>query len=147
MKCQQGILFEQVPAVARHVFFTLSDSKDVPRALAALADRVDGTDTVAGLGTAAVQADIAKMRSILAERFLARQCAASSEIVLLQDGVYVPWKKAASQYNVWQLVKWRWFTGMDLRYVCHEEQWTTAGPGSTHLDAERAISTGLDVTG
>lgn len=56
MKCQQGILFEQVPAVARHVFFTLSDSKDVPRALAALADRVDGTDTVAGLGIAAVQA-------------------------------------------------------------------------------------------
>ena len=43
-----------------------------------------------GVGTASVQADIGKMRSILAERFLSRQCAASSEIVLLQDGVYVP---------------------------------------------------------
>ena len=100
-----------------------------------------------GVGTASVQADISKMRCILADRFLARQCAASSAIVWLQDGVYVPWKKAASQYNVCQLVKWRWFAGMDLRYVSHEKQWTTAGPGSTHLDAERAISTGLDVTG
>ncbi|MBS7325278.1 MAG: Dyp-type peroxidase [Thiopseudomonas sp.] len=56
MKCQQGILFEQVPAVARHVFLTLADSQDVPRALAALAAQADGIDTVVGLGVAAAQA-------------------------------------------------------------------------------------------
>ena len=100
-----------------------------------------------GVGTAAIQADIGKMLSILDERFQSRQCVASSAIVLLQDGVYVPWKKRTEEYNVWQLTKWRWFAGMDLRYVCHEKQWATAGPGSTHLDAERAISTGPLVTG
>lgn len=56
MKCQQGILFEQVPAVARHVFLTLADSQDVPRALTALAAQADGIDTVVGLGVAAAQA-------------------------------------------------------------------------------------------
>lgn len=56
MKCQQGILISPVPAVARHVFFTLADAADLPRALAALSEQVDGEASVAGLGAAAVQA-------------------------------------------------------------------------------------------
>lgn len=56
MKVQQGILVEQVPPLARHVFFTLADSTDLPRALDELVRLVDGTVTVAGLGTAVIQA-------------------------------------------------------------------------------------------
>lgn len=56
MKCQQGILIDPVPAVARHVFFTLADTADLPRALSALGELVDGEATVAGLGVSVVQA-------------------------------------------------------------------------------------------
>ncbi len=56
MNCQQGILSEPVPAVARHVFFTLEDTADLPRALKALAEVVDGESTVAGLGVSVMQA-------------------------------------------------------------------------------------------
>ncbi len=56
MKCQQGILIEPVPAVARHVFYTLNDAGDLPRALAALAEQADGEATVAGIGITVLQA-------------------------------------------------------------------------------------------
>lgn len=56
MKAQPGILIEQVPPLARHVFFTLNDQSDLPRALRALTELVDGTATVAGLGAAVLQA-------------------------------------------------------------------------------------------
>lgn len=56
MKCQQGILIEPVPAVARHVFYTLADVADLPRALAALAELADGEAVVAGLGIGVMQA-------------------------------------------------------------------------------------------
>lgn len=56
MNCQQGILIEPVPPVARHVFYTLDDAADLPRALQALAQLVDGTATVAGLGVSTLQA-------------------------------------------------------------------------------------------
>lgn len=56
MKAQQGILVEQVPPLARHIFFTLADSADLPRALDELARQADGSATVAGLGAAVIQA-------------------------------------------------------------------------------------------
>lgn len=55
MKCQQGILIEPVPSLARHVFFTLADAADLPRALTALAASVDGESVVAGIGPAVLQ--------------------------------------------------------------------------------------------
>lgn len=56
MTCQQGILIEPVPPVARHVFYTLGEAADLPRALKALTELVDGTDTIAGLGISVLQA-------------------------------------------------------------------------------------------
>ena len=101
----------------------------------------------AGVSTEAVHEDISKMQDILSKRFESRQCAASSAIVLLQDGLYIPWKRQSTTYNLLQLVKWNWFHGMNLRYTCHGQKWTTAGPGSTYVDAERANSGRPDVPG
>lgn len=56
MKCQTGILVEQVPPLARHLFFTLADAADLSRALGQLADLADGDATVAGIGQSVVQA-------------------------------------------------------------------------------------------
>lgn len=56
MKAQPGILVEQIPPLARHVFFTLADSSDLPRALQALGDQADGMSTVVGLGSSVMQA-------------------------------------------------------------------------------------------
>ena len=56
MKAQPGILVEQIPPLARHVFFTLADSSDLPRALQVLGDQADGMSTVVGLGSSVMQA-------------------------------------------------------------------------------------------
>lgn len=56
MSCQTGILVESVPPLARHVFFTLADAADLPRALAQLAGLADGLASVAGIGQSIVQA-------------------------------------------------------------------------------------------
>lgn len=56
MSCQTGILVESVPPLARHVFFTLTDAADLPRALAQLAGLADGLASVAGIGQSIVQA-------------------------------------------------------------------------------------------
>ena len=91
----------------------------------------------------AVKADLAEMKDLLKTRLASRQCAASSEIVWLQDGVYIPWKKPSTGYNVKHLVIFKWLSALGLKrlqYQIHANAWTTAGPGSTYADAERAVN-------
>lgn len=56
MSCQTAILAEQVPPLARHVFFTLEDSSSLAQALQRLTELADGKTMVVGLGQAVLQA-------------------------------------------------------------------------------------------
>ncbi len=55
-KYQAGILAEQVPPLARHIFFTLESSEHLAAALRRLAQMVDGDATVIGFGKSLLQA-------------------------------------------------------------------------------------------
>ncbi len=91
MKCQSGILAEQVPPLARHMFFTLADTTALPAALQQL-EQLDGEATVAGLGLAVVQAlgrELEPLRSFPA---------------LVNQGISVP----STQHALWL-----WLRGED----------------------------------
>ena len=53
---QAGILAEQVPPLARHIFFTLDSTEHLAAALHRLAQLVDGDATVVGFGKSLLQA-------------------------------------------------------------------------------------------
>ncbi len=66
IKYQAGILADPVPALARHVFFTLESSEHLAAALRRLAVMVDGDATVIGFGQSllhALNVKLDKMRS------------------------------------------------------------------------------------
>lgn len=56
MTCQAGILVEQLPSVARHLFFVINDSTGVAGALQRLAATINTRDTVVGLGISTLHA-------------------------------------------------------------------------------------------
>ena len=80
-------------------------------------DAQDRPCVACSVHSAAVSADvvmkeISQMQGILEKRFASRQCVASAANTWLQDGVYIPWKKPSSKYNMMQLVKFNRFAGI-----------------------------------
>ena len=135
----------RVPIEIHHVSSPTPAAASVPVATAA---GVDGDpNLVVGISvhtksvnTDAVKADITQIQALLSDRLASRQCVASSQIVWLQDGVYIPWKKPSTSYNVRQLVIFNWLRAMGakrLRCQMHHQEWKTAGPGATYADAAR----------
>ena len=86
---------------------------------------------------ATLEKAFASINASIRDKVSTRECAAYlNSSVMLQDGVYVPWKKPSTKKRMRACCK-NYFGDLVCEIVFHSKSWEWAGPGMTYVDAAR----------